>query len=59
MAAVAGGITLAEQTRRKEAVDYARRLVESEGLNLPAFALSQAERFVAGEISQADFIASL
>jgi hypothetical protein len=51
--------SLAEQARRKEPVDYARRLVESEDLTLPAFALAQAKRFVSGEIAPADFLASL
>lgn len=52
-------ITPAEQARRKEEVDHARHIVESEGLKLPAFALAQADRYISGEIEQPEFLASL
>ncbi len=47
-------ITPQEQQRRRESTDYARRMVESEGLKVPDDALAEAERFVAGEIDQAE-----
>jgi hypothetical protein len=43
-----------EQQRRREITVYARRMVESEGLKVPDDALAEAERFVAGEIDQAE-----
>ena len=49
-----GGITPQEQQRRRKIFERSRRLVESEGLTVPAHVLALGERYVAGEIELED-----
>lgn len=51
-------ITPEEQQRRRKNVDRAQRLVESEGLKIPAHVLAQCERYIAGEIEIEDALRS-